>query len=87
MKAKAAPAESSGQKAAHERDFQAWKAKQPTGSAVTSAAYKKANPKAAWSGPTAAASKVEAFTSQTSAMDFLSLRQEIVREPRSAADV
>ena len=88
MKAKSTAGESTGARAAHEKEFQAWRAKQPSGAPVTKAAYNKANPKAvSGGGASAATSKVEAFTSQTSAMDFLSLRQEIVREPRSAADV
>jgi hypothetical protein len=65
------------------KQYAAWKLKQPAASSSTRAAFDKAHPRPA---STSVASK-EAVVSLSTAMDFLSLKQEIVREPKSAAEL
>jgi len=65
------------------KQFAAWKLKQPAASSATRAAFDKAYPRPSSTPST----KKDIVVSLSSAMDFLSLKQEVVREPRSAAEL
>jgi hypothetical protein len=65
------------------KQFAAWKLKQPAASPSTRAAFDKAHPRPT---PTSRFTK-DAVVSLSTAMDFLSLKQEVVREPKSAAEL
>jgi len=65
------------------KQFAAWKLKQPASATSTRAAFDKAHPRPA----STSTSVKDSVVSLSAAMDFLSLKQEVVREPRSAAEL
>ena len=65
------------------KQFAAWKLKQSAAATSTRAAFDKAHP----CPPSTSTSVKDSVVSLSTAMDFLSLKQEVVREPRSAAEL